>query len=403
LWLTIVAPACAYYIPGEFQTRAGAAERQRAYNIRFGRLQLDLIGRARASFDDNATASSASATREESLFLETGLDIGVYWPVSADLRLDATVYVGYLQVLSGDEGPEGWIARSKEGTALALDMRVGDNGLLSIVDSLQTNLGTRLVSAPVVGDSADLYQLENDFAVQYEHQLDRQTRLSLRLGIDTLRSINSVLEDRDRDSPYAAARLDWRPDRELTIFPYWRYIEHEYPLNQHNDAIEYEVGLGVTWQMNSRSRLELVSGYQVLNFDICNVPEAQEEFADWTGKAVFISQLSDRLNHALSVRYRQRMGNESTVNYNTDVSVAYRFDWSFHRRWNFGYFFNWIKTRESDVPAFNEKSIIHDFQLTYRKRRTMLVFAYTRTDASGEVDVLEFGRNEYTVSLTYDF
>jgi len=389
------------YTPGEFQSRIGASQRERAYNLRLGDLQFDLAGRLRLAFDDNSNRASAAGRRQEALTLEYGCDVGVYYPVSYDLRLDATFYAGYANVIAGDGGVDGFIARATEATALAVDLRVGGNGLLSFVDTVRTHHES--LDAPLEEGPGTLRELENDMALQYEHQLSKTLRPALRLGRYDLRSLNGEFGNRDRITHYVGARLDWRADRESTIWPYGRLGESVHPEKQHNDGTEFEFGLGWLWQMSKKTRIELAGGWQGWDFDPSNVPEATEDETGPTGKFVMISQVTRRINHGATVKYYRRIGTIPLVNFTRDLRATYRLDWSLTRRVQLTGFLHWLNVEQCGPNGIEEEYLVTELQLGYRYNRFSCYIGYTHTDKQSDRSDYEFLRNEYTFGVRHNF
>ncbi len=381
----------------EVRLRAGVSDRVRNYNLRLGALQLDLAGSMTVTFDDNPAGSSANP--QPGVALEYGTEVGVYWPIRKDFTLDSVVYIGRHDVLSG-AGEAGWLVRAVEGTGLALDMKVGDSGLLSLSETLNMDVQT-LEGASGTGTSAQWMGF-NQLALQYENQLSRNHLLALRVGEDDLWALSPEFSYRGLRTQYAAGKHSWHLTRDEEVGPYASFRMHTHPQKQHNDADEYELGLMFQSQLTRRTHLELQVGYQVMNFSTANVPETTDQGATPTGKISVVSQITRSMSHGITLKYFDRMGTARDINYSEDIVAAYRYNWDLSRRWYFVYLFNWVHSTYSG-SGDSEQWLSNEFQLGYRVKKWSMFGGYRRTDRLSYMTEREYTSNQVTLGVNYDF
>lgn len=399
LGLFFVVARC--HAESEARTRMGLDDRIRNYNLRLGAVALDFRGQALVYGDDNPKRLPSGST--ESLRLEYGVDVGVYWPIHPRLQLDTRIFLGYAAPLSGTP-PTGLILRSNEGTALALDWKVGDHGLVSLTDTVHADAeaGDQGTDDDD-GSGSELRMLRNDLALQYEVKPARAYHFTLRGGRQTIRSLNATFRHRDQDIDSAALRFDWLFRRFSSIGPYLSYRSYRHRTNQHNDAVEWEAGMNWQGKIRQTGHFELVIGYQVMNFSFDNVPEAREEDRGLTAKFAVSQQVSRHISHGLTAKYALRMGWAPLINYTRDATLGYRFDWDLTRRLHLSVLSRLLRSDQSGISGAMETGWSNEAQLRYRLRKTLIFGGLRHVERWSNAANRNYQSNQFTMGMYYDF
>ncbi len=404
LGLLLLLLPCLLYGGSEIRRRKDRLrpESEEDYNIRFREIYLDLGYRLKVVADDNTNRATDTATQESGIYTENGLDVRLYWPLTPDFTLRADIYAGYISFFSG-EGTDGWVFEATSDESFAVDMKLGENGLLSVVDRISANVESYEISA--VGDTKDLKMLENDLAVQYEVDLSTLYFAVCRLGQADSRSLNDDFEHRDKRTEYAAVLLGWRINRDLTTGLYGSYREHRYDRPINNDADEYEVGIQSTYQLTKFTTLQLSAGYQNLDFDPAHTPAATEDGDGITGEVAIRSQLTGQVNHSVSAKYHRRLGTSGLINFSEDWLSMYSLNWRTNRNWQVKLNCTWLHSeQQSEASGEDYDLLTPGIQIGYEfAPGSSLTIAYEYNEKHSDMDFHDYSRNICSLSLVYNF
>ena len=414
--VAVLAPSMAQ-AESEIQSRRGGPGFIPGYNLKLGAITFDANYRLDATYDDNSNrASDSSGEREQGVSLTNYVGLNMNWPVTNFLTLDAGFTLGYEEYFAGD-GTGGFLFDYRgtglvsTGDTFAAEMKIGDNALLSLIDDLSISAGDVLISDDA--DTEDLRILRNDLALQYEVDLSELISAQARIGHRIKRNLGaSEFDVRDRNENYAAAGLDWRLNRDLSVGPYASYRSYEHvedngAVAANNDADEYEVGIEGTYQLTDYTALDMSVGYQNIEFDNDNNPGVgDDETSGLTASAGFVSQLSYYLYHSGYVKYLRRLGTSPFNNYSKDLRLSYNLNWIINDQWFTRFNFDWLHSEDSS-DAFGETSDTYmpGVLLGYNVSEALSLHAsYRRTiNDSEDFESQDYTRDLYTVGLNYNF
>lgn len=402
--LSLFVPALAF-CGTEIQPRiARVAERELPdYNLRFGELRLDLGYEGSVEYDTNTNSMNKSSDRDEGALLENGIDVGIFWPLSPAFTLDTTVYIGYGSRLSGD-GTGGLILETRDEETVALDLRLGDNAILSLLDTASVN--TLTVAESAEDSTGNLSILRNDTALQYEVILSDYMSLAVRAGREIERTLDSdTYENRDADTDYISATGGWVVNSACVVGPYASFRRLKHRTRGNNDADDREVGLQGTYMLTETTQLKLSLGYQGIDFDTDNDPTVTDDASGWVGSFGVISSPSAWIRQSLTLSRGQRYSSSVGNNYNKDTMLAYRLQWDLNERWSTDLGITYFHTSETgpgrDITNTVSPSIRIDRRLGERSSlyaRCRYYLTDSRTDEQSE-----FTRVRTEVGVNVDF
>ncbi len=384
-------------------SRRERAAEQPDYNIKLGELSLDGAYRLGLSYDDNTNSIYDTNLKEESTDLENGIDIRAYWPLTPGFLLDVNLYLGYISTLSG-EGKNGFVARTSADESLALDMLIGDNSTLSLIDTININTETAALSAQ--DRTEDLRTLVNDLALQYEVDLSEYYSLLFRLGRETTRTLGtSDFENRDAQRDYLALGLDWQMNSNLSLGPYisFRRLRHKEEIN--NDSDEYEIGIRGTYQATEVTHVSLSLGYQNVDFDTDNDPTATEDSGNIAASLAINSALSDSASHGLIARYENVPGTIVGVNSTQDLTLTYNLKLALTDELQTTFVMSYFRSREDADQGDDSHTFMPGIRVDYRysERLSFNLNLQAYKKHSREDEQREFSRHVIAFGMAYDF
>ncbi|MCM8532835.1 MAG: hypothetical protein NE330_16830, partial [Lentisphaeraceae bacterium] len=284
-----------------------------AYNIKAGDVFIDAAYKMTLGYDDNSNASSTSESKEEGAYIINGMQLGFYAPISEGFTIDTDAFIGYKTWTSGNNN-DGMIVDFGSGDTLGFDWRINERTTLSLVDRLKVGIQEIEESSEDEG-SNEQYLLKNDLGLQFFQQLSEESSYGLKVGINTIRTLNDDFEERERDDQYFGLEFNQQIGQKLTISPYAVVREYDFVEDINNDADEWQAGLGFTYLASETLQAKLVLGWQDLEFD---GDTEEDDDSGLEGSLYLEQQLSESMQHSFFVRYNRRVSQSSDVNFSKD-------------------------------------------------------------------------------------
>jgi len=378
----------------------GEPKRRASYNLRLGSMEIDLSSRASVIYQDNANAASDNDAKEEATYGELGLNIAAFWPVRPEFQLNLQGYLGYRFVLSGN-GTESVIAEASESGTLGADMRIGDNGILSLVDTLSISADT--IEFSEEENTADLRMLNNELALQYQVEPSPQLSLSARVGRKDDISLDAKFDYRDMHTYYLSGAADWRLNRRMSVGTYGSLRAHRHKRPQNNDADEFEVGLRWQEALSDVLNLYMSGAYQGVDMDTSNSPTITGQSSGFTGTAKVEWDVTRHFSHWLQTVYYRRLGTSPDVNLTEDLKSSYGFYWTFVKNWYLSYMLAHLRSHEVANDGETSNTWVNNVRIGYSLEHASIYAGYRRTDRASDMDDRGYRQNEVSLGLIYDF
>jgi len=386
----------------------------RPYNIKLGQLQLDFVGHVGATYDDN---TNRSKDRVDATYGNIGLDTGLYLPITPDFSFNAKFGLAYDWILGG-QGTEGVSLAADQAGTFGMDVRVGDNGLFSVIDTMSISANSTEIAGR--DNTSDLRLFHNDFALQYKVDLSPLYRLALRTGRRDTLSTNSKYREFNRYDYYESLRFDYIVNPSTTLYTYGNADQVSYKVSQqNNDFDSWEVGVGLDQKLTDVTTFSTSIGYRELAFDNSNddgqpaITDANENSRALTFMAGLRNQLTAHLSHQLSYHYAQNDSNRVGINYSRDNTTQYKLQWDFAEDWWLDYAATWVRSSEAGAYGETYNLYVNTAKLNYRINSKQFVTAgYERTDKNSREPTVggvriggdrDYHRNVFSLNYSYVF
>jgi hypothetical protein len=391
----------------EIHSRRGRSSQEPDYILKLGECRFDAKAGLEFFYDNNTNRSTDNDLQEEGPGVIVSFPVRIYWPINPRLTLDVDAVLGYRDYINGNGTDGGFVSITAPET-IAVDVRVGDNGILSFIDTVSVNLDT--ITENAVDNTQDQLLLKNDAAAQYEVDLSSKYSVSVRAGRKDTKSLRSSDFDyRNRRTYYGTGSLGWQASSVLKLGPYASYRDYKHTEDlavENNDADEYEAGVRAEYSVTDSTATVIFVGYQSIDIDVSNNLAATEDDADGvTAGLRVMSVLNDRLTQSVLLRYAQRLGVAPGVNYTEDFIANYYIRYRLGQRLLATIGVDWLHSKEQTVAAGETAdTVAPNIALNYAVDDKLTATArYSHTSKDSDVDDRNYRRNRISLGLAWDF
>lgn len=397
----------------EFQSRRNrAVEANPDYVLKLGELRIDAAYNAYLQHDSNTNRTGDPSEKESATYLFNGLNLKTFWPITPGYTFDMKFNLGWKQDISGD-GTNGITLDLVDRETIALDITIGERGMLSFIDTFWIDYET--VNFGGGNNTEDFRELTNDFAMQFEYDLSAIYSLNTRVGRKDIVNLgDSDFDHREMSTEYATAFFRWQANESFGFGPYTSYRSHSWKEDltdstiRNNDGTETEFGIQADAMVGAATTVKATLGYQRMRFEDSNV-SIDDEDGGFAGSLQLANQASDYLYHSFYIGYSRKPSSNPIINFSRDYSVNYTLKWTMTEELfsEFAVQYDKISEVQDDIGADPEKLeiISPSVKLGYKFAENLssyVQYRYENRDSNASSD-REYGRNIFTVGLNYGF
>lgn len=393
------------------------------YNMRLGNIRASFTASVTGTWSDNVNRSDDDGGKNSSgkvsgFSISPSLGMSLYWPVSPYLTISSGGTAG-LVYYPDDSGENDWYLTGDNAgsfaTSVAAELKLGQNGTLTIQDAISRDIDTLAMDAWLTNDDDevdDWAQIRNVFSILYAVDLNDVTNLKLHYDHTTTWTSPRAYQYMDYDSDTIDLVLLRDINRSLQLGPYGTVTSTRYrhgdPGNDNtprNDTMNYSGGLAMTYRRSAGFVLDGRFGYQVhvADSDNFNADNKTGQTFTYSLNANFAS--SEYLLHTFSSSYSiQEDYLYSSVTRAYTWENMYAVSYQLNEDWMLNADAAWINTQEDDNGG-NNSDLLRFGLGTSRElgKQTSISFRYEFTTRMGDDDPQDYTRNTVSVTLSHRF
>lgn len=396
------------------------APNQQRYNVMLDDLALAVRYYGSMIYDDNGNRASGVDGQDpvDYTLMTHGLEIGMDWPLTANVRLSGDISVEWLWTLAGEYNDGIYFGGANfagDNTAgLFLDLVATDQHLVTISQLFGRYHDLSDHGFGFNRDTQDLSYWYSESAGQWEYHISPLVEYGLRIQRETYWAEEDVFEYLERDEDTISTKVKFQVNPNLSIEPYISYtqVHHdeenwEEEAGSHkrgnNDYDLTELGIAGLWHLNPVMDFRYAFGWQWV--DVNNNARAE---ADEQDDAPFFRT---RLEWEVTSTFRNfgEFSHEMEgsviphVNYREITTLGYGMEWQFQEDWMLFGDIRYIRNNESDR---GETGDLFEEQIgvTYViSPKATLTGWYMRRDHDSDRALREYSQNRVGLEWTYKF
>ncbi len=373
-----------------------------AYGVRDNPITYTLG--AGVDFEYNDNIFQTSIAKESDFVIRPQARFAAFWNITDLNTLSFDLVGGYGFYANNSQLNDAFLTTGfTPGSRVNLQIFAGDF-VITVFDEFNfSNDPLRIVTNDnqIVEDS-DYGRIVNNLGIEALWDLNA---LVLTAGYSHLNywALGDALESQERttDLISLAARLNVSPATALGLEGTLSWTD--YSQNFQNDNNGYSIGPFITWQPTERTRLKLIGGYQVLDYDSGGENLDNEDLSTWYAALNVAQQLSEAFSHSIEVGRESDLGDNT--NYTTTTYIRHTGNWEFIRGWiartNLGY--EWLDDSSGAFEADGNQFRAGVGLVRQIGNGLSLVLRYDYTDLDLDDPLQSYKRNLINASLYYNF
>ena len=377
------------------------------YNIKIGRIPLQMSASFDAEFSDNSDRTSQDQQSDLILLPRVSLTGSV--KIISRLSLTINLGIGYLKDFANSDNDRVLPIASlspNTNSGISLDLKVG-KFLISVYDN--PSVPQFQADAVTQRNQSQYRQFSNTAGITVLWNVNSRTNMSFRYDHSNAISLTSDKSTSDGSTDSFLASLSCTLSESLGIGVETGTEKKAYEGSLLNNGSTYHIGPFVDYKVSRYTRVQASAGYQIGDYGNNGNNEDASSLGGYYTNISIANELNSRLRHSLTFGHESQPG--SISNYAINNYVRYQLNWDLVRGVNLGATASFEDIDESGglfAEHFRNYSfgVYCGFMVT-KHINISLLYAYAKRSALSESksqgDPLDYAENRISLHLGYSF